>query len=254
MTEVDKRLEKVRALLAKAEATDYPEEAQALTAKANELMIAWAIDADALADALASAKADPTKIGVVELELPGNPYTMPHATLGANIARAYRCRPIIMDAYGRKRLEVVGLERDVKAVEILYTSLLLQARSELNALLRKGQGKGVAYRNAFMLGFGRRIGERLEEANAAAEAAAVAAERNGSVASGGGTVALALADRSRVVDRAFRERHPRVRTTYSKAGTGNGAWGGRSDGAAAANRANLNANRSGLGQRKSLPA
>ena len=40
----DKRLATIRSLLAKAEATDYPEEAEAFFAKASELISRWAID------------------------------------------------------------------------------------------------------------------------------------------------------------------------------------------------------------------
>ena len=44
MTDDDRRLSTIRALLAKAEATEYPDEAEAFFAKASELISRWAID------------------------------------------------------------------------------------------------------------------------------------------------------------------------------------------------------------------
>jgi hypothetical protein len=56
--DVDERiLDKVRALLAKAESTEFPEEAEALSARAQELMAKYSIDQAVLADAATAGTA-----------------------------------------------------------------------------------------------------------------------------------------------------------------------------------------------------
>src|SRR5690606_31701227 len=62
----DRRLDTIRALLAKAEATDFPEEAEAFFAKASELISRWAIDEALLwAGADASGREQPDELQLV---------------------------------------------------------------------------------------------------------------------------------------------------------------------------------------------
>ena len=165
-------LEKVRALLAKAESTEFEEEAHAFTAKAQELMALYAIDEAVLHrddDPANPMAAQAVRIAVDE------PYATPKAMLLGVIARANRARSVWSGHYGFAT--VFGSEGDLRAVEMLYTSLLLQAvgamqraGSQVNAL---GRNRTKSFRHAFLLAFGDRIGERLRAANRAAEEAAM---------------------------------------------------------------------------------
>lgn len=115
-------LAKVRGLLAKAESTEFPEEAEALTAKAQQLMARHSIDA-ALLDAERDTRQVPggVRVGV------DAPYEEPKVHLLQAVAQANRCRTVWSRNLGFST--VVGFAADVRAVELLYTSLLVQAQS-----------------------------------------------------------------------------------------------------------------------------
>ncbi|MFF9814229.1 DUF2786 domain-containing protein [Streptomyces sp. NPDC014006] len=154
-------LGRIRALLAKAEATGYPEEAEALTAKAQELMARHSVD-EALLDAQAPAPDAPgaCRIGVEP------PYEQAKAVLLDAVATANHCRAVWNEALSFST--VVGFEADLEAVELLYTSLLVQAQSALataEAAQRKGGRKRTkSFRQSFLAAYAHRIGGRLAAA------------------------------------------------------------------------------------------
>ncbi|MFH8490303.1 DUF2786 domain-containing protein [Streptomyces longisporoflavus] len=168
-------LTRIRALLAKAEATGFPEEAEALTAKAQELMARHTID-EALLASRSHAKDTPgaCRIGV------DAPYETAKAILLDAVATANRCRAVWNEAYGFST--VVGFESDLEAVEILHTSLLVQgtaAMTKAEAGQRAGGRKRTkTFRQAFLLAYADRLGARLAAAaeDATAEAAPDAGE------------------------------------------------------------------------------
>ena len=83
-------LERVRALLAKAESTTFPEEAEALTAKAQELMARHAID-----QAVLDAGSNGGSAGVVGWRIGiDDPYAAAKSILLYRIAVANRCRGV----------------------------------------------------------------------------------------------------------------------------------------------------------------
>jgi hypothetical protein len=125
---VDQRmLERVRALLAKAESTEFPEEAEALTARAQELMSRHSIDEALLAATAArqSGKAGPGSQASGCRLFVDSPYEAAKAMLLDVIAKANRCRAIWYKQLGLS--SVVGFPSDLNAVELLFTSLLVQA-------------------------------------------------------------------------------------------------------------------------------
>lgn len=131
-------LMRIRALLAKAEATGFPEEAEALSAKAQELMARHSID-EALLAARTHAKDAPgaCRIGVEP------PYETAKAVLLDAVAGTNRCRAVWNESLGFST--VVGFEPDLEAVELLYTSLLVQATAAMTkaeAAQRAGEGSG----------------------------------------------------------------------------------------------------------------
>lgn len=154
-------LAKIRALLAKAESTEFDAEAESFTAKAQELMTRHRIDRAGLAAEARSLGRDAVarRVGVE------NPYTRAKAMLVGGIARANSCR-----AVWSKELcftTIFGHPEDVEGVEELYTSLLVQATSALqregSKVDRSGRSRTARFRRSFLLGFAVRIAERLQE-------------------------------------------------------------------------------------------
>jgi hypothetical protein len=203
----DRMLGRIRALLAKAESTEFAEEAEALSARAQELMAKYSID-HALLAAQSGEREEPSgrRIPV------DSPYEDPKGTLLNVIALANRCRAVWSKDVGL--MTVVGFPADLDAVELLFTSLLVQANM---AMLRAGGKKDEfgrsrtrAFRQSFLVSYAIRIGERLEEATAHATAEAVdelaAVERDSAraVSSGTGLVPF-LAARQQAVDDAVDE-------------------------------------------------
>ena len=203
----DRMMAKIRALLAKAESTEFAEEAEALSARAQELMAKYSID-HALLAAKEGEREEPTgrRIAV------DNPYESPKTTLLNVVAEANRCRAIWFKDVGL--VTVVGFPADLEAVELLFTSLLVQANT---AMLRAGgktdaygRSRTRAFRQSFLVSYAIRIGERLAEASAHAEDAAVAEqEANAGQAVTGASVGTALvpflAARREAVDGAVDE-------------------------------------------------
>src|SRR4051794_39218485 len=150
-------LGKVRALLAKAESTEFEPEAEALYAKAHDLMTRYSID-HALIDRATPADRVSTRRVLIE-----EPYAYPRFILLARVAEAFDCR--VMGWCGATIASVFGMAEDVEATELLYTSLLLQATT---AMLRADSGQAgrasssvAAFRRAFLIGFAKRVGARL---------------------------------------------------------------------------------------------
>ena len=152
-------LERVRGLLAKAESTPHEAEAEALTAKAQELMTRHSID-----QALLASSADPQEPGGVRLAM-DNPYAGEKFLLLNQVAKANRCQAVWSSEMGFAT--VLGFPADLRAVEILYTSLRMQAtQAMLKAGSRPLYGGGhrtTSFRRSFQRSFAARIGERLAD-------------------------------------------------------------------------------------------
>ncbi|MFE0810675.1 DUF2786 domain-containing protein [Streptomyces sp. NPDC058794] len=158
-------LARIRALLAKAEATGFPEEAEALSAKAQELMARHSVDEALLAVGAPSPDAPGAcRIGVEP------PYEQAKAVLLDAVADANHCRAVWNESLGFST--VVGFEGDLESVELLYTSLLVQAEAAMakaEAAQRAGGRKRTkTFRQSFLAAYAHRAGTRLR---AAAEAA-----------------------------------------------------------------------------------
>ncbi len=188
----ERMLSKIRALLAKAESTEFAEEAEALSARAQELMAKYSID-HALLAAEAGREDEPTG-----RRLPvDNPYEAAKASLLSAVAKANRCRSVRYEGLGMSA--VIGFAADLDAVELLFTSLLVQANT---AMLRAGakrdrygRSRTRAFRQSFLVAYAIRIGERL--AGVAQEA-----EREAAAAAPGRSLLPVLAARDQAVDDA----------------------------------------------------
>ena len=157
-----KVLRRVRALLEKAESTDFPAEAEALTGRAQQLIARYSIDA-ALLMADAAGRTEPTGIRLAI----DNPYEAPKALLLQEVARANRCRAIWHKPLGMST--VLGFPADLAAVELLFTSLLVQATTALvhagGRTDAYGRSRTRSFRRSFLSAYTERIGERLRGAN-----------------------------------------------------------------------------------------
>jgi len=189
-------LVKVRALLAQAETTNFPAEAETFTAKAQELMARHSIDA-ALVWESASSDSRP-----VAIRLPiGDPYSNAKGILLAEVARAFRCRTITHTDYAL--VSVLGFGSDLMSVEVMFTSLLVQAQIALQAEAASAppgsRSRSRGFRSSFLTGYAIRIGERLRQVTATVQDE-VEADR---VARGGGSLLPVLASRDDALDAEF---------------------------------------------------
>jgi Protein of unknown function (DUF2786) len=192
-----KHLARVRALLAKAESTTYPEEAEALTAKAQELMSRYSLELIMVESTVAAADQYPAAARRLWLD---NPYVAAKAMLVAAVAAANRCRTVLSEKLGFTT--VLGDDVDLEIVELLSTSLLVQAtRAMLSSgsqMTRSGRSRTRSYRHSFLLAYATRIGERLNRARDAGTAAVAEAAE----------LLPVLAARERVVDELFESMFP----------------------------------------------
>jgi hypothetical protein len=215
-------LAKVRALLAKAESTTFPEEAESLSAKAQELMTRHRIDSALLGGP--GGGAGGRRIWI------DDPYAAPKVSLLSAVARANGCRAVELGNLGC--VHVVGFAADLEVVELLHTSLLVQAASAMLAagpqVDARGRSRTRSFRRSFLLAYAWRIGGRLAEATAATEAAADA-ER-------GGDLLPVLRRRDAEVDDAVADAFPNLRDRRVSPATNAAGWGA---GVSAADRADL---------------
>jgi hypothetical protein len=246
------KLAKIRALLDKAESTasEFPDEAEALTAKAIDLMEKYRIDEAMIADA--APLQDRGKIIEIQFLIGSGPYVNARVQLANEIAKAHSVRLLQSTGYKGKTVYLIGYETDVALTEMLYTSLLVQATSALGSTevkaLKPDFEHGTAFSRSFLLSFAFRIGERLRESTATATEAQETTE------TGQRSVALVLADRTADVDADVLRRYGRIRP--ARATTGASSSAGATAGSVAASRADLGINRrvSAANTRKALSA
>ena len=219
-------LDRVRKLLAKAEDEGCtPHEAEALTAKAAELMARYGIDR-ALLGAV-RPDTDRSADRVFELD---NPWAAVKAHLLAGLASALRCQCILLNRrQPGSRVHVFGYLSDLERADILFTSLLVQmARALALEPVPVYGGRAKAWRRSWMLGYCSAVVARVRAAEEAAVAAASSSADAG--ANGHGpSAAVVLADRAVTVRRHAEQAYPRTRktrVTYS----GNGYQAGYQEG------------------------
>ena len=223
-------LDKVRALLAKAEGTAFEEEADAFLSKAQELMTRHNLYRAVLHE---EGQSGVTGIEARRCWL-DDPYLKQKGFLLAVVAGANRCRSVSLYEYGFVTL--FGHPDDLSAAEMLFTALLVHATkhmtlpararltvaavarpiprdtppdatapdrqaTEMGALSAAARDASrPSYRRSFLLAYASRIGARLREAAASATDAAVE--------SIGNSLLPVLAERERGVDEALRKMFP----------------------------------------------
>ncbi|NUV88177.1 DUF2786 domain-containing protein [Streptomyces sp. KAI-26] len=241
-------LTRIRALLAKAEATCFPEEAEALTAKAQELMARHSID-----EALLAARSHSTdgpgacRIGVEP------PYESAKAILLDAVASANRCQAVWNGDLGFST--VVGFEPDLEVVELLFTSLLVQGTAAMTRAeagqRASGRKRTKTFRQSFLMAYAQRLGSRLADS---AERATAEADADTATATGAAPEAAAaptgllpvLAARDVAVTEATERMFPRTTTTRVRGATDLDGW---NHGTEAADRARVGGPGKGQGGR-----
>ena len=213
-------LDRVRKLLAKAEDEGCaPAEAEALTAKAAELMARYGIDR-----ALLGALRPETDRPADRVFILANPWGDVKRHLLAGLAMALRCQCVQTRSEQGTRLHVFGYSSDLERADILFTSLLVQmARALAQQAVPGYGGEARAWRRSWMLGYAAAVVARVRAAEEAAAASAGPAGAEGGAH--GQSAALVLADRSLVVRRQVATAYPRLRkarVTYSGGGYGDG--------------------------------
>jgi len=212
-------LDRVRKLLAKAEDEGCsPAEAEALTAKAAELMARYGIDR-----ALLGALRPETDRPADRVFTLANPWGDVKRHLLAGLAMALRCQCVQTRSDQGTRLHVFGYTSDLERADILFTSLLVQMARALASQAVPGYGgEARSWRRSWMLGYAAAVVARVR---AAEEAAVASASAGAEDAANGQSAALVLADRSLVVRRQVTAAYPRLRrtrVTYSGGGYGDG--------------------------------
>jgi hypothetical protein len=226
-------LARIRALLAKAESTEFPEEAEALTAKAQQLITRHAVDV-ALLDARHGVSAG-GQVRSRRLHL-DNPYPEAKVRLANAVADVNGVRAVWLERLGMVTL--VGIPADMDSVELLYTSLLVQATRAMAAAGRAGTAhtRSPSFRRAFLVSYAVRIGERLTEARESATAAE--SDRTGT------DLVPVLRARSQAVDDAFAALFPETYGVERRSFNASGWYAGR----AAADTADLGFRRDQVGR------
>lgn len=198
-------LDKVRKLLAKAEdAACTPAEAEAFNAKAAQLIAKYGVDRAMLAEA------DPTSdvVGDRIIDLPA-PYAMDKCSLLSGVAKALRCQAIRRQGWSGDRrtfaMHLFGFASDLDRVELLFTSLLVQAGQSLSVQSVPSWENVAAYRRSWLAGFTYAIVTRLRAAESRA-----ASDAQESAPMTGRSVALVLADRTTLVTRQVAEAYPHI--------------------------------------------
>lgn len=186
-------LDRVRKLLAMAEdPACTPDEAEAFTAKATELIAKYGVDQALLA--AEDPTVDPVGDRILTI-IP--PYARDKAGLLAAVAGPLRCRVVHLTRPGETRTHLFGHAADLERVELLFTSLLVQAAHGLTGAPVPFGEHAAAYRRSWLAGYTQAVNGRLWAAERSATAEQPGAE-------------LVLVDRTDQVERRRDENYPRL--------------------------------------------
>ncbi|WP_229075389.1 DUF2786 domain-containing protein [Actinoplanes sp. DH11] len=189
----DSLLARVRKLLAMAEDPACTAgEAEAFTVKAAELIAKYGVDQAMLT--AGDPAADPVGDRVVTID---PPYARDKAGLLAAVASPLRCRVVHLDRRGSARSHLFGHAVDLERVELLFTSLLLQAAHGLAGSPVPASESPAAYRRSWLVGYSQAVSARLWAAEQSAAAGTPGAE-------------LVLVDRTDLVELRRDETYPRL--------------------------------------------
>lgn len=224
MNEQETIIERIQKLLTKAERTDNPAEAEAFFAKAAALQSKHAID-EIMLNAAAGKKRD----DIITKEFPfTGGYARANIMMLDALGKVLNCRVIIVTNWSSNKSKaetgrVHGFRSDIERLEILFSSLMIQATRQLKPWAKEHtyshQTAAQKYqaRKSFLIGFGLGAAQKLKEAMTE-----VVDSTPGS--------GLVLVDRKDQVDRHVDDSYGKLGTTSTKrdyAAEGHGRRAGR---------------------------
>jgi len=162
MGELDGAIEgvlgKVRKLLAKAEATDNPNEAEAFSAKAAAMIAAHSISPERL------ERAADEPLQVRRLRIGRGAYVRARLALLGAVAGAHDAEVVFESGPTGATALVAGFSDDLDATFVLYESLHLQAAAQMATIRRPTAAATQRWRRSFLFGFAARIHDVLRDA------------------------------------------------------------------------------------------
>ena len=179
----DKYAARIQALLTKAESTDSEEEAQALAAKASELLIKYNIEQVEI-DALRLSRGEPKGTIIRRLMWFGGTHALGLASGSSRVIRALHGDAVVVlrssgshhdylgvtddDTRRGYYLHLHGYESDIEQCELLLASLTMQAVNAMRRWWRRhshevwGSGEAMA-RRSYIQGFLEGAAEKIDE-------------------------------------------------------------------------------------------
>lgn len=243
MAEENPKLTTIRNLLALAEGASTEQERDLAMSRASTLMEKYAID-EAMIDASKTAADKRDKITSMWFSFGGKD-TVAREELLSQIAFAHDLR-VILRTRGRAitGATLFGWESDLKVVELLYTSLLLQHARALKRAITDDQpgwlwrGEVTVWRRTWTRGFAERIYVRLKAARqrAAQEYDAAASARVDATRPASASAELVVLDRKQAVEAAYDAEFSDLKSRSSQGRHDSGAY---LAGAHAGNRADI---------------
>lgn len=238
-TASEANLDTITKLLAKAESTTNPHEAEAFTAKAMELMQRWMVD-EAMLESHRGIKTDTVIKFVIDIT---GTYHHGFERLASAVGRGFGFKVITLGGTHSKwdktgvheRICWVGFESDITKAKLLYGSLLVQMAAAQKTFIAEhprfksftGMDK-YKTRRSFMFGFADTVGSRLQQSRRQAESQAQDAEPG---------VGLVLRSKHNAIAEQTGVFFPRLRS--GRGFTGHNMAGGYAGGTAAGARAGL---------------
>lgn len=235
----DKIIDKIRGLLAKAEATEFEDEAEAFFDKATELMAKYRID-EAMLAAAGKAADDP----IERVNITIGKWANAKGVMVVGLCEAFDCHAI----WSNKKqgiLSLVGHKSDLEVVRALCTSLELQLDRQLQHVQGHSTGSTRAKRASFAYGWCGRVSSRIKThyGNAVQQET----EKSGESAS----VAVVLASREDQVAAKYQEFYGR-KPRYTRGSYRASSASSYMQGASAGERADIGQGRVTSGVRGSI--
>jgi hypothetical protein len=168
-------LDKVRKLLAKAEATTNEHEAEAFAAKAASLIATHRIDVARLAAAAGRGDA----LAIRSVLIGRGAYVRARLALLDAVASNHDCELVFVSTREGAVAKLAGFTSDLDATVVLYESLHLQAASRMSAVRRRTPAATQRWRRAYLFGYAARLRELLAATRRRVEADTAA--RDGSI-------------------------------------------------------------------------
>lgn len=216
---------KIAALMAKAEATTFEAERDAYLAKASELQLKWMIsDSDVRAAADSRDVVDQLVRVAAKGVVKNSSFVKAKRDMLTGLCKIFHVKVTIFS--DRSGMTLFGFESDVRFVEQLHASLVVQMTTAMERELNRDR----SFRTSFAHGYASRVVARLHEARRQQES-------NASNAAPG--TALVLRDRQQQVDSYFKNQLGGVKLRRGYSNRAVNSADGLVAGRAAGDRANL---------------